>query len=106
MSGMLSENWTIPEFAPMEFIPATVKLTIYDNGQVTSPTEALQSFIQDVEAKMVMLSVSQVFNLDQIADAHGYMEINEGAGKIVVVISDHIHDPPPTNVAKLPGLNQ
>ena len=86
MSGMLSENWTIPEFAPMEFIPATVKLTIYDSGQVTSPTEALQSFIQDVEAETVILSVSHVFNLDQIADAHRYTESNQGAGKIVVMI--------------------
>jgi NADPH:quinone reductase len=39
MSGMLSEIWTIPDFAPMEFIPATVRLTTYDSGQIGSPPD-------------------------------------------------------------------
>ena len=86
MSGMLSESWTIPEFAPMEFIPATVRLTVYDSGQISSPTAVFQAFIREVEAGQVKLSVSQVFRLDQIVAAHQFMETNQGAGKIVVLL--------------------
>jgi NADPH:quinone reductase-like Zn-dependent oxidoreductase len=85
MSGMLAESWTIPDFAPMEFIPATVRLTTYDSGQITSPTRVFQEFIRQVETGQINLSVSQVFGLDQIVEAHNYMESNQGAGKIVVL---------------------
>lgn len=85
MSGMLSESWTIPDFAPMEFIPATVRLTVYDSGQVRSSTPVFQKFIREVEAGRVKLALSQVFRLDQIVAAHQFMETNQGAGKIVVL---------------------
>ncbi len=85
MSGMLAESWTIPDFAPMEFIPATVRLTTYDSGQVSSPTPVFQDFIQQLEAGRVKLSVSQVFRLDQIGAAHQFMDSNQGAGKLVVL---------------------
>lgn len=86
MSGMLSETWTIPDFAPMEFIPATVRLTVYDSGQVISPTAVFQEFIREVEAGRLNISVSRVFRLDQIVAAHQFMEQNQGAGKVVVLI--------------------
>lgn len=85
MSGMLSETWTIADFAPMEFIPATVRLTIYDSGQISSPTDVFQNFIREVEAGQVKLAVSQVFSLNQIVEAHQFMERNQGAGKLVVL---------------------
>lgn len=85
MAGMLSEQWSIADFAPMEFIPATVRLTIYDSGQVTSSREAFQGFIQTVEAGQVKLPVSQVFRLDEIVQAHQLMESNQAGGKIVVL---------------------
>ncbi|GAA4454565.1 zinc-binding alcohol dehydrogenase family protein [Nibrella saemangeumensis] len=85
MTGMLSETWSIADFAPMEFIPATVRLTVYDSGQLTSPTGFFEEFIQRVEAGRVKLALSQVFTLDQIVVAHQFMESNAGAGKIVVV---------------------
>lgn len=85
MSGMLAERWTIPDFAPMEFIPATVRLTTYDSGQITSPTAVFQDFIRQLEAGQVKLAVSRTFTLDQIADAHRFMDTNQGAGKLVVL---------------------
>jgi NADPH:quinone reductase len=85
MSGMLAENWSIPDFAPMEFIPATVHLTIYDSGQIGIPTRVFQEFIHTVEAGQIKLNVSKVFTLDEITDAHTFMESNQAAGKIVVL---------------------
>ncbi|KAA0990934.1 zinc-binding alcohol dehydrogenase family protein [Dyadobacter aurulentus] len=85
MTGMLSESWSIPDFAPMEFIPATVRLTIYDSGQITSPARDFQEFINSVEAGEIMLPISKTFHLEQIVEAHEFMESNQGAGKIVVL---------------------
>jgi NADPH:quinone reductase len=85
MTGMLSEQWSINDFAPMDYIPATVKLTVYDSGQIKIKPEHFQDFINDVEAGKIRLNVSKVFTLDRIAEAHQLMESNGAAGKIVVI---------------------
>ncbi|MBO0948434.1 zinc-binding alcohol dehydrogenase family protein [Fibrella forsythiae] len=85
MTGMLAESWSITDFAPMEYIPATVRLTVYDSGQITSPTAVFRKFLHEVEAEQVKLPVSQLFRLEQIVEAHRFMEQNEGVGKIVVL---------------------
>ncbi|QHT65528.1 zinc-binding dehydrogenase [Rhodocytophaga rosea] len=85
MTGMLSEQWSIPDFAPMEFIPATVRLTIYDSGQIRSSIQEFQDFIHRVEAGQIKLNVSRVFTLKDIVEAHNFMENNQAGGKIVVL---------------------
>ena len=85
MTGMLAESWSIPDFAPMEFIPATVGLTIYDSGQVTAPAAALQEFIDSVETGRVKLGLGRTFALTDIGAAHALMESNAAGGKLVVL---------------------
>ena len=85
MTGMLSEQWSVSDFAPMEFIPATVHLTIYDSGQIRVEGKHFQQFIRDVEAGRVQLNVNRTYSLEDIAEAHRRMENNAGAGKIVVL---------------------
>ncbi len=85
MTGMLSENWSIADFAPMEFIPATVRLTIYDSGQIKSPANVFQTFIESIESGEYTLKIGKVFRLDQIVEAHKLMESNPADGKIVVL---------------------
>jgi NADPH2:quinone reductase len=85
MTGMLSEQWSVSDFAPMEFIPATVHLTIYDSGQIRVEGKHFQQFIRDVEAGRVQLNVNRTYSLEDIAEAHRTMENNAGAGKIVVL---------------------
>lgn len=85
MTGMLAEQWSLADFAPMDYIPATVNLTIYDSGQIRVDQQSLQQFIKDVEVGKVHLNISRSFNLDEITDAHRLMESNSGAGKIVVL---------------------
>lgn len=84
MTGMLSEQWSIPDFSPMETIPATVHLTIYDSGQVRVDQQSFQLFVRQVEAGLVKLNVSKVFKLSEISAAHQFMESNAAGGKIVV----------------------
>lgn len=85
MTGMLSESWSIADFAPMEFIPATVWLTIYDSGQIKSPVKDFQAFIESLEVGEYQLKIGKVFKIDQIVEAHKLMEANLANGKIVVL---------------------
>ena len=84
-TGMLSEQWWISNFVPMDYIPATVNLTVFDSGQVKMDKDRLQAFINDVEAGNIKLNISHIFMLDDIVEAHRFMESNAGSGKIVVV---------------------
>lgn len=86
MTGMLSESWSLKDFSPMEFIPATVHLTVYDSGKVRSPASVFQEFIRDIEAGRIKIKIAKVFALDKIIEAHKLMESNQANGKIVVAI--------------------
>lgn len=86
MTGTLAEQWSIKDFAPMDYIPAAVNLTVYDSGQVKMDKDNLQSFINDVETGHIRLNISRTFTLDKIAEAHRYTESNTATGKIVIVI--------------------
>lgn len=85
MTGMLSESWSIPDFAPIEFIPAAVHLTVYDSGQLKSPARVFQEFIDSVAAGEVRIRIGKVFSLEEIVEAHRLMESNRANGKIVVL---------------------
>lgn len=85
MTGILSEQWSLSDFAPMDFIPATVHLTIYDSGQLRVDGRSFQQFIRDVEAQTIRLNITKTFSLNEIAEAHRAMESNAGAGKIVIL---------------------
>jgi NADPH:quinone reductase-like Zn-dependent oxidoreductase len=85
MTGMLSEQWSIPDFVPMDYIPATVNLTVYDSGQVRVDLEEFQQFLRDVEAGKVKLAIGRTFGLEEIVAAHQLMDSNSAGGKIVVL---------------------
>ncbi|SDH75625.1 zinc-binding alcohol dehydrogenase family protein [Mucilaginibacter sp. P25] len=86
MAGMLAEQWSFKEFAPMDYIPATVSLTVYDSGQIRVDAHNFQNFISDVEAGKVKLPIGRIFKLNEIALAHQMMDSNAAGGKIVVLI--------------------
>ena len=87
MSGLLGNAWTLPAFEPLEMMPSTVRLTIYASGTLTAATgtAALQGIVDGVAAGRYRASPHRVFQLDEIAAAHRYMEENCGTGKLVVV---------------------
>lgn len=85
MTGMLSEQWSIADFAPMDYIPATIHLTVYDSGQIRVGNEHFHEFIRDIEAGNIKVAIGHTFTLDEIASAHRFMESNKAGGKIVVI---------------------
>lgn len=83
-TGYLSNQWRIDGFSPLGEIPSGVYLTSYAGGNNDLPPELLQQFIDQVEDGRLKLQIDKVFNLDQIVEAHAYMEGNRASGKLVV----------------------
>ncbi|KFF00632.1 NADPH:quinone reductase [Chryseobacterium formosense] len=86
MTGMLSEQWSIKDFAPMDYIPAGTFLTVYDSGQMRMDGHYFQDFINEIENGNIHPKIKKVFKLEEIVEAHTFMESNSGGGKIVVVL--------------------
>lgn len=85
-TGMLSDQWTIPEFYPMDWLPNGVRLTAYSGEASDLPSHILQGFIDAVEDGTVTAPIGHEYRLDDIVQAHRDLEANTVGGKAVVVI--------------------
>lgn len=85
MTGMLSEQWSIADFAPMDYISSGTYLTTYDSGAVRIEAKHFQEFVNDIERGAISIRIKRIFQLDEISEAHRFMENNSGGGKIVVL---------------------
>ncbi|MEV6360682.1 zinc-binding alcohol dehydrogenase family protein [Nocardia asteroides] len=83
-TGMLSNEWTVEKFYPISYIPRGVRLTAYGGDAADLPGAVLQRFLDDVAAGTAHIPVARTFTLDQIQEAHAYMESGQAVGKLVV----------------------
>ena len=86
MTGILGSEWTMKDFTPMGDIPSLGRLTVYMGEAENLQKELLQDFIEAVENGDLKINVDKVFKLDNITEAHRYMESNQAKGKIVIKI--------------------
>ena len=86
MTGILSGEWTLKEFSPMGDIPQLARLTVYMGEAENLSKELLQEFIDAVTTGDIKLNIDRYFKLEQMGEAHVYMESNQGNGKIVAEI--------------------
>ena len=84
MTGILGGEWTLKEFTPMGDIPSLGRLTVYMGDAANLKKDLLQDFINAVTDGDITLNIDKVFRLDQIVEAHAYMESNSAKGKLVV----------------------
>jgi NADPH2:quinone reductase len=84
MTGILGGEWTMKEFTPMGDIPSLGRLTVYMGEADNLNQVLLQDFIGAVAAGNINLNIDRTFKLDEIVEAHKYMESNQSKGKIVV----------------------
>ncbi len=84
-TGMLSYQWTVPDFYPIDYLPTGVRLTAYTGGSADLPAEVLQSFLDRVAAGSSSLGPIRVHQLDDIREAHLDLENNRTFGKHVVL---------------------
>jgi NADPH:quinone reductase-like Zn-dependent oxidoreductase len=85
-TGMLSNEWTVPDFYPIEYLPRGVRLTAYGGDASDLPADVLQRFLDDAAAGQAVVPVSHVYRLDEIVQAHAAMEAGTVAGKLVVTL--------------------
>ncbi|MFC9471741.1 zinc-binding alcohol dehydrogenase family protein [Nocardia sp. NPDC056952] len=84
-TGMLSNQWTVENFYPIDYLPRGVRLAAYGGDATDLPAAVLQQFLDAVAAESATVPIHRVFTLDQIREAHAYMESGEATGKLVVV---------------------
>lgn len=85
MAGMVGDQWSFKEFAPMDAIPTGVSLTTYSGDVADFMSLPFQKLLDEVAAGTLPVSIGRVFHIDQIVEAHRVMEANEARGKIVVL---------------------
>jgi NADPH:quinone reductase len=83
-AGMLSNEWIIPDFYPIAYLPHGVRLSAYGGDASDLPQHVLQEFLDAVAAGTATVPIGAVYRLDEIADAHRAMEAGSVVGKIVV----------------------
>ena len=82
---MLSDQWTIPDFYPMDWIPNGVRLTAYSGEAADLPPGVLQEFLESVADGRARVPVGRTYRLDDIVQAHRDLEAGATGGKAVVV---------------------
>jgi NADPH:quinone reductase-like Zn-dependent oxidoreductase len=85
-TGMLSDQWTIPEFYPMEWLPNGVRLTAYSGEAADLPPAELQAFLDAVADGRATIPIGRTYDLDDIVQAHRDMEAGRVGGKAVVLL--------------------
>jgi len=85
MTGMVGNKWSFDEFSPMDAIPSTVNLTIYDGGNGEFMETPYTELLGQISTGEMIVQVGKTFTLDEIVEAHRTMEENRARGKIVVV---------------------
>ncbi len=85
MAGMVGDQWSFTDFAPMNAIATGVSLTTYSGDVSDFMGMPLQQLLDDVADGTLPVSIGRVFSIDQTAEAHRVMQANEARGKIVVL---------------------
>jgi NADPH:quinone reductase-like Zn-dependent oxidoreductase len=83
VTGMLSNQWTVPDFSPNDHLPRGVRLAAYSGDAGDLPAAVLQDFL-DVAAGGATVPIGHAYRLDQIVQAHTDLESGRAAGKLVV----------------------
>jgi NADPH:quinone reductase-like Zn-dependent oxidoreductase len=82
---MLSNEWTVADFYPIDYIPSGVRLTAYGGDAADLPPDVLQSYLDAVAAGRLAVPIHRTYALDEIALAHAEMEHGRAIGKLVVL---------------------
>ena len=88
-TGILGNEWVLSEFEPMAAIPSGVHLTTFlsETVDASTSTSELQKVLDAASDGRYTVKANRVFLLDEIVEAHRYMETNQATGKIVVKVS-------------------
>lgn len=83
-AGMLSNQWTVPDFYPIGYLPNGVRLTGYGGEAADLPAQVLQGHLDRIADGDVTPGPVHVYTLDEIRTAHDDLEQGRKVGKLVV----------------------
>jgi len=84
-TGMLSNQWTVRDFYPIDYLPRGVRLTAYGGEAADLPPDLLQGFLDSVAARTAVVPIGRIYRFDQIVQAHADMQASSVSGKLVVL---------------------
>lgn len=84
--GQLGGQWTLADFDPIVELAKNVYLTTFYSGNVSN--EMLQELIDFVELYQVDVRPEKVYKLEEIQEAHTYLESSQSFGKVIVKIEE------------------
>jgi NADPH:quinone reductase-like Zn-dependent oxidoreductase len=82
-TGMLSNQWTVPAFYPIGYLPTGVRLTAYGGDASDLPAPVLQAYLDRIAAGEISLGPVHTYALDDIRTAHRDLEEGRRVGKLV-----------------------
>ena len=86
IAGYLQDEWDV-EPGRAEARRLDVKLEVYSSNVINRANygAVIQEIVRAVQEGRYRVNLDRTFNLDQIVDAHRYMEANRAVGKVVVL---------------------
>ncbi|MGH8156991.1 MAG: zinc-binding dehydrogenase [Rhodanobacter sp.] len=82
-AGMLSNQWTVKDFYPIDYLPRGVRLTAYAGGAADLPAAVLQNYLDQIASGAASLGPIHEYLLEDVPRAHADMEYNRVFGKLV-----------------------
>ena len=80
----------LQDFDPIMELQRNVYLTTFYFENVSQ--KAIQELIDFVEKYQVDVATERVFTIDEIQDAHRYLESTQSFGKVMVRVKEKEHD--------------
>ena len=80
--GLLGGQWNIPNFDPIEMLYRNLYLTTFASANVSQ--DKLQALVDFVERYHVDVRPEKVYKIEQIQEAHAYLEGSYSFGKVIV----------------------
>ena len=82
-TGELGNQWYLEGFDPIADLAPNSYLTSFSSGNVTE--EKLNQLFATIEEKKIDVQPAKVYRLDQVPDAHRYLESHHSLGKVIVL---------------------
>ncbi|MCI6272337.1 MAG: zinc-binding dehydrogenase [Erysipelotrichaceae bacterium] len=82
-TGLLGGSWYLEDFDPIMELKNNVYLTTFYSGNVTE--EKLNELFEYIKRYKIKIKPEKIFKLEEIKQAHDYLESSESFGKVVII---------------------
>ena len=84
ITGLLGGVWTMDHFDPLEDLPENSYLTSVKSKYVNE--QKMNQMLEYVQKYQIDVRPEKIFTLEQIREAHAYLDSRQSFGKVVVVL--------------------